>query len=206
MTRLHMRCGHVNTLTMSVIDRANRGQDGKMLDAREGHTEPVARQRTEATKGTKEPSARLAGVSAAWKSQSYDGAGALFWYLCSLTVGGACFFFLLYAFSKPTVNVNPGLAAYRAPPGTILLPPPRQTDAPELADLPKEPPDPPNALARAEPSESQPQPEARPPVRKRPVVTRERDPRRYGYGWDFGYRGWRNNSRAWNGGGLRPWF
>ena len=141
-------------------------------------------------------------VETPWKSQSYDGAVGL--YLAFLATGAACFFFMLYALSKPAVNSNPGLAAYSAPPGTRLLPLPRKSDAPELVEVPREALTPLNALARAEPSESQPKAKQRPSVRKRREVRREQD-QRYAPQWNDGYREWRNDSRAWNG-GFRPWF
>jgi hypothetical protein len=41
-----------------------------------------------------------------------------------------------YWLMQPRVIPNPGLAAYKPPPGTRLIPPPRKMDAPELVELP----------------------------------------------------------------------
>ena len=37
---------------------------------------------------------------------------------------------------RPTVVPNPGMAAYKPPVGTFLIPPPHKMDAPQLAELP----------------------------------------------------------------------
>jgi len=50
----------------------------------------------------------------------------------------AALFLLLYWLMRPKVFENPGLAAYQPPAGTRLEPPPRASDAPQLADLPAE--------------------------------------------------------------------
>jgi hypothetical protein len=144
-----------------------------------------------------------------WKSQSDEWVVPLFWFLSAILAGAACLFLLLYSLSKPTEYANPGIAAYTPPPGTRLLPLPRKSDAPELAELPAEPSSPLSALARAEASEDQAKRDIRPPARKRPRVDpREYDQRRAGYTqqWNGGYRDW-NNNRAWSGGGgSRSWF
>jgi hypothetical protein len=57
---------------------------------------------------------------------------------------------LLFHFSQPTTYPNPGLAAYRPPPAPRLIPLPRKSDAPELANLPDEPPSPLAAFAQAQ--------------------------------------------------------
>ena len=57
----------------------------------------------------------------------------------AVTVGlTAALFLLLYWLMQPKVFENPGLTAYQPPPGTRLEPPPRASDAPQLADLPAE--------------------------------------------------------------------
>jgi hypothetical protein len=129
------------------------------------------------------------------------------WILVVMLAGAACLFLLLHSLSKPTVLANPGITAYAAPPGTRLLPLPRKSDAPELAELRAEPSSPLDALARAEASENQAKPDVRPPARKRPRVDpREYDQRRFGYAQqrNDGYRDW-NNSRGWNG-NSGSWF
>jgi len=153
-----------------------------------------------------------------------DWDAPLFWCLSALLGGAAGLFFLLYSLCQPATNPNPGLAAYVPPPATRLLPPPRKSDAPELAGLPADPPvDPPSpltALAKAQPGDQQGKRDTHPPARKRPRVDygeydqrgydqRGYDQRGYaqpGYAqqWNFGTRGWSNN-RAWSG-GPKSWF
>jgi len=160
--------------------------------------------------------ARNAARTIPRRSPRDEATGALLLGLIVPLGGAAGFFFLLYVLLKPTVHTNPGLAAYEPPPQTRLLPLPRKSDAPELAELPPvpEPPSPLTAYAQAPATEQKEakREEARPPVRKRP---REYDQRMFGYSqqWNDGYRGWNNydgyrgwnNSRAW-GGGSRSWF
>ena len=56
-------------------------------------------------------------------------------YLVPLTVGAAPFLFLYWLY-QPTVLTNPGLSAYKAPLATLLLPPPRRLEAPEVGVMP----------------------------------------------------------------------
>lgn len=56
-------------------------------------------------------------------------------YLVPLTAGAAPFLFLYWLY-QPTVLINPGLSAHKAPLTTLLLPPPRWLEAPEFADMP----------------------------------------------------------------------
>jgi hypothetical protein len=138
-------------------------------------------------------------------SQSGDLLVPLFWVLSVMSAGAACIFLLLYSLSQPRVYANLGMAAYSTPPGTRLVPLPRKSDAPELAELAPEPSSPLNALARAEESaQSKRAVRPQPPSRPRPEA-RERDQRRFGYAqqWNERYRDW-NSQRAWND--SRPWF
>ena len=146
-------------------------------------------------------------MAEAWKSPSDEWAVPAFWFFSVILAGGACLFLLLYSLSKPNVIANPGIAAYAPLAGTRLLPPPRKSDAPELAELPAEPPSPLGALAQADTSENQAKSDVRPPARKRPRVDpREYDQLRFGYAqqWNDGHRDW-NNNRSWSG-GSRSWF
>jgi hypothetical protein len=145
----------------------------------------------------------------------------------TILAGAACFFLLTYYLFQPTLSPNPGLAAYTPPPGTRLVPLPRKSDAPELAELPAEPSSVArasgasasgprtaglSALAQAQPSDQPSKREAHPPVHKRPrLEPREDDRGKYGpdQQWKFGYRDWNNNNsnnnRAWAS-SSRPWF
>jgi hypothetical protein len=87
-----------------------------------------------------------------------------------LSVMGAmtvAFFMALNWLMQPKVLENPGMAAYHPPPGTLLIPPPRKSDAPELAKLPED--------SRASYAEAYTPPEppkpAKPEVRERPKKT-----------------------------------
>jgi hypothetical protein len=128
----------------------------------------------------------------------------------AILAGAGCLFLLTYYLSQPAMNPNPGVAAYTPPPATRLVPLPRKSDAPELADLPPLPTEPSpalTALAQAQPSDQPPKREARAPVRKRPRIDpRDDDQNRFGsvQPWKYGNRDWDNN-RAWAG-NARPWF
>jgi hypothetical protein len=125
----------------------------------------------------------------------------LLWIVSAILGVFGCFWLLLFYFSQPTTYPNPGLAAFNPPAGTRLLPLPRKSDAPELADLADEPPSALAALAHAqggsaEAQGSQQELMPKPPVRKRPVsATRENDQRTFGLGWNNGYG---NGNRAWS--------
>jgi hypothetical protein len=110
----------------------------------------------------------------------------LLWIVSAILGVFGCFWLLLFYFSQPTTYPNPGLAAFNPPAGTRLLPLPRKSDAPELADLPDEPPSAALAQARggsAQAQGSQQELMPKPPVRKRPVsATRENDQRTFGLG------------------------
>jgi hypothetical protein len=140
----------------------------------------------------------------------------------SILAGAACFFLLTYYLFQPILSPNPRLAADTPPPGTQLVPLPRKSDAPALAELPAEPLSGASAsgpstaglsaLAQAQPGDQPPKREARPPAHKRPrVEPREDDRGKYGpdQQWKFGYRDWNNNNlnnnRAWAS-SSRPWF
>jgi len=137
------------------------------------------------------------------KLQNDEWALSVFWIVSAITAIVGCFCFLIFDVSQPTNYPNPGLAANTPPPGTRLLSFSRTSDAPELADLPKGPPSPLTALARAPDqkevmSES---PAGEPPARKRPrgaAGENERRTSNYGQQWHYGY-GDRNSNRTWSG-------
>jgi hypothetical protein len=157
--------------------------------------------------------------SQAWKSLRGDWDAPVFWLLGAFLAGGACLFFALFSLCQPTVIVNPGVAAYAPPPATRLVPLPRQSDAPELAELPVDPP--PSALtalAKAQPSEPPAKRDRQPPARKRVHADPNAyDQRGFGYApqwnygaapqWNYGARGFNNNNnnRPWTG-GPKSWY
>jgi hypothetical protein len=127
--------------------------------------------------------------------QNDEWAPSVFWIVSAITATVGCFWFLIFDLSQPTMYPNPGLAAYTPPPGTRLLPLPRRSEAPELADLPNEPPSPLTALARVL---DQHEMMSEPPARKRPRVAAGENERRtsdYGQQWNYGY-GDGNSNRA----------
>jgi hypothetical protein len=172
---------------------------------------------------------RCAPMAETWKAhagkpRADEWEAPLFWVLSALLAGAACLFLLLYSLCQPKTNLNPGLAAYTPPPGTRLLPLPRQSDAPELAELPADSPPPSlssssplKALAQAQPGDPPVKREIRLAARKRPHADpREHaDPHEYdqqGAGfvqqWNFGYRGWNNtnNNNHVSSGTPKSWF
>jgi hypothetical protein len=144
--------------------------------------------------------------------QSDEWAAPLLSVLCAILAAAAGFFLLLYFHCQPTVTFNPGLAAYTPPPATRLVPLPRQSTAPELAELTPAAASPAltassalTALAQALPSDP-PAKRARPPAHKRPrAEPGEHDQRNFGFAqqWNSGNRGWSDNRIA---GGSRSWF
>jgi hypothetical protein len=133
---------------------------------------------------------------------------ALLWGLGAATVVAGCFGLLFMVLMQPDKYPNPGLAAYTPPPGTRLLPLPRKSDAPELAELPPtQVPSPLNALAQARPPEVELKREPERPTRKRArPAPRPREQREADYARPQ-WNGWRNdwNSNSWNG-GSKAWF
>jgi hypothetical protein len=156
------------------------------------------------------------------RSHGGDADAPLFWLLSAILAAGAGLFLLLHWLCQPTLNPNPGLAAYVAPVGTRLVPLPRKSDAPELAELPVDSVDPAGsprvapavaspsaltALAKAEPSEPQGKRDLHPPARKRQRTdTGEHDQRGFGVvqQWNFGSPG--SNSPHVMSGGPKSWF
>jgi hypothetical protein len=124
----------------------------------------------------------------------------LVWAVGAITTVG-CLFLMLFILSKPTVYANPGLASSSPPPGTRLVPLPRQSDAPELVDLPPVPASPLTAMALAQPVDAQSKPDARTPVRKRAHAALPEETRAWGYGQQGVYenRG-PSSSRVYSGG------
>jgi hypothetical protein len=104
-----------------------------------------------------------------------------------VAVFGLAFSWLL----RPTVLPNPAVASYTPPPATLLIPPPRQKDAPPLADSPAL-----SSLAQAyevAPEPAKPQPE-RQVVRKR-TKTPERQETGSSFAWGEGRQQWNDNYR-----------
>jgi hypothetical protein len=142
--------------------------------------------------------ARLGHMIRRSKLQNDEWAPSVIWIVSAIIAIIGCFWFLIFDLSQPIIYSNPGLAAYTPPPGTRLLPLPRRSDAPELADLANEPPSPLTALARAL---DQKEVMSEPPARKRPRVTAGENEQRtsdYGQQWNYGY-GDRNSNRASSG-------
>jgi len=132
------------------------------------------------------------------KLQNHELGPAVIWIVSAITAVVGCFWLLIFDLSRPTVYANPGVPAYTPPPGTRLLPLPRTSDAPELADLPNEPPSPLTAMARAI-DQKEAVPEL--PARKRPSVAVDENEQRtsdYRQQWNSGY-GDRNSNRAGSG-------
>jgi hypothetical protein len=141
------------------------------------------------------------------KLPSDDWAAPLLGVFGAILAGAAGIFLLIYFLCQPTVSPNPGIAAYTPPPATRLVPLPRISDAPELAELPAETPSPLAALAQARPGDPPAKPPLRLVARKRPRVEPvEHDQRNVGFAqpWNFGYRA-PSNEHAWSG-GPRSWF
>ncbi len=141
------------------------------------------------------------------KLPSDDWAAPLLGVAGTFLAAAAGLFLLIYFLCQPTVNPNPGIAAYTAPPATRLVPLPRVSDATELAELPAEPTSGLAALAQARAGDQPAKLVPRPVAHKRTRVEHgERDQRDLGFGqpWNFGYRG-PGNEHAWSG-GPRPWF
>jgi hypothetical protein len=133
---------------------------------------------------------------------------ALLWGLGAASATAACFGLLLMFLMQPAEYPNPGLAAYTPPPGTRLLPLPRKSDAPELAELPPaQEPSPLNALAQARPPDVEVKHAPERPVRKRSrPAPRPHEQREADYSrpqWDGGRNDW--NGNFWNG-GSKAWF
>jgi hypothetical protein len=141
-----------------------------------------------------------------WGSPSGEWEATVFWFLGVFLAGAAGLFFVLYSLGRPTIYPNPGVAAYAAPPATRLVPLPRQSTAPELADLlVVDPPSPLTAMAKAQASDQP--PDMSPPARKRPRAEPGTSGQRgFGYAqqWNSGSRGSSNN-HVWSG-GPKSWF
>jgi hypothetical protein len=135
----------------------------------------------------------------------------VFWTASVVLAVGGLFFLALFSLAQPTVYANPGLAAYTPPAATRLVPVPRVSDAPELAELPALPVTSLSALAQAQTTEK---PTSEKPAKSAGHQTahkharappREFDQRRWGYAQqNYEYRDW-NSNRAW-GGGFKTWF
>jgi hypothetical protein len=145
--------------------------------------------------------------SQALKSPGEEWAAPVFGVLGIIVAGAAGIFLMLQELCQPTINPNPGVAAYTPPPATRLVPLARASDAPELADLAPDPASALSALAQAQASDRRVTRDARSPARKHTRVDPgDSDQRKAGYvqQWDFGYHG-SNNNRTFSG-GPKSWF
>src|SRR6516165_10419627 len=112
------------------------------------------------------------------------------------------FFVVLYWLMQPTVTANPGLAAYRPPPKTVVhyadspwVPPPPSEALPPIRAAAEPAPEPAKSSVAEQPKKETKKQEARTsPRRARPV--REQQPNPF-----WGYA----SSRSY-GSGSRPWF
>jgi hypothetical protein len=165
--------------------------------------------------GTNPPIGRCGFMSERWESQS--GGWAVPVLGIAGTILAVCGLFLaaLHSLAQPTVYENPGLAAYTPPAATRLVPLPRVSDAPELAQLPDLPSSPLTALAQAEatdkpatdkPASEKPAKPAHQAVHKHArAIPRGYDQQRSGYAQqNYENRDW-NSNRAWAG-GFKTWF
>jgi hypothetical protein len=132
-----------------------------------------------------------------WQSLGDQWNAPVFGFLSVLLAGAAGLFFLIFSLCQPTVYPNPGATAYVAPPATRLVPLPRQSTAPALADLPVvDPPSPLTAFAKAQPDDQPAKSETLPPARKHPRADAAASGQRaYGLAqpWNFGSQGPSNN-------------
>jgi hypothetical protein len=142
-----------------------------------------------------------------WQSLGDQWNAPVFGFLSVLLAGAAGLFFLIFSLCQPTVYPNPGATAYVAPPATRLVPLPRQSTAPALADLPVvDPPSPLTAFAKAQPDDQPAKSETLPPARKHPRADAAASGQRaYGLAqpWNFGSQG-PSNSHARSGGPKSP--
>jgi hypothetical protein len=145
-------------------------------------------------------------MARAWKYRDDDLEVSALWCPLMLMAGAACLFLVLHAIYRPHVIPNPGLAAYRPPPGTRLIPLPRdlpvlaEADVPMLDEVPTPTPDPSTAMAQAKPDDKPAKHEAHP--RKHQRLARERKPgdaqqrnygvldRTYNQAWQIASRPW----------------
>jgi hypothetical protein len=138
-----------------------------------------------------------------------ESALPLFWTTTAIAaIVGSFWLFVIYL-SQPTFYPNPGLAAYTPPAGTRLIPLLRESDAPELADVPEEPTPPLTAMAQAQ-LRQKPVKEA-PQVRKHPPASpREAEKPTLGYTQQWSGDGNWGSSRAPDSsrltGGPKSWF
>jgi hypothetical protein len=120
-------------------------------------------------------------MARSWTSYGDEWALPLVWIVGTIAAVGSCFYLMLFVLSQPTVYPNSGLAMATPSSGTRLIPVPRRSDAPALAETPVEPASPLTALAQAQAGEKPVNPETRTPMRKRARSALPYDPRRLGY-------------------------
>jgi hypothetical protein len=104
-----------------------------------------------------------------WQSLGDEWNAPVFGFLAVLLTGAAAVFFVIFSLCRPAVYPNPTATAYAVPAATRLVPLPRQSTAPALADLPVvDLPSPLTAFAKAKPDEPPVKSEKLPPARKHP--------------------------------------
>lgn len=122
--------------------------------------------------------------------------------------GYAGFFLILYWLMQPSITPNPGLAAYRPPPKTVV----HYADSPWVPPAPE--PFPIRAAERAppvakssvteEPKKEAKKPERRPTARQTQPVAQQPNP--FWGGWGQGQASWGQGQASSRGSGSRPWF
>ena len=122
------------------------------------------------------------------KQPANEIAQPILWTVTAITMVIGCFWFFVFYLSQPTIYPNPGLAAYSPPAGTRLVPPPRESDAPDLAEVPENSSSPLTAMAQDQLRQKE--VKAVPQVRKHPHTTpREAEQPIVGYAqqWPGGF-------------------
>jgi hypothetical protein len=146
-------------------------------------------------------------LQARWQSLGDEWNAPVFGFLAALLAGAGGFFFVLFSLCQPAVHPNPTVAAFEGPPATRLVPLPRQSTAPALADLPVvDPPSPLTAFAKAQPDDQPAKSVTPAPAPKRPRADANAYSQRSfdsPQPWSFGSQG-PSNSRPRSGGPKSP--
>jgi hypothetical protein len=142
--------------------------------------------------GTKRAAARL-GCMRRSSDQDSDGVAAgLAIHLCLYCAAAACFAFGLYYLMQPTQLINPGLAAYKPPPRTVIAhAPPLKLEREAITPVARVEPEPETVgVSTPQPPEAKkpkPQMKARSESRPRPARrTQPTEPTNYAYQPFFG--------------------
>ena len=84
------------------------------------------------------------------RPSAFESGLPILWTVTAITAVFGCFWFFVLYLSQPTIYPNPGVAAYTPPAGTRLLPLPRESNAPALAEIPEDSPSPLTTMAQAQ--------------------------------------------------------